>query len=240
MGGSDELDTVENCITLCLDDHAKVTAGSLIIARWGGGALEVMDIEHRKIPHSRLWFHRRKLAEELEPVEARIQGLHRIDGDVAKDVWRLWADDAWKSLDQDSRSWKEYCAARGWDGTKATRLAKRYGEGRMIQLDWLPDETEAEYAKRLREAGGDKEDRAFFYLRLCGEGPTYYRTANEDGLRDEMQPGDVLVKIGKTVYGMRAEGGKLIRPGGDDVPVIEWFQAITTDSEAESVPITAS
>lgn len=219
MGGSDELDVVENAITLCLDCHAEVHSASKKIVKWEPDVLEVVDIERHKIDHSKLWFYRRRLAEELEPVEARVQGLHRIDGDVARDVWRLCAGDAWRALDPESRSWREYCGARGWDTAKATRLAKRWGDGLGLGLQWGAGETESEYAKRLKAAGGDKEDRSFFYLRVPAGVGTWYRTANEEALRDTMQPGDVLVKAGKVVYGARAEDGKLFGPDGVEIAV---------------------
>jgi hypothetical protein len=242
MGGAPSHDDPEGCVSLCSTAqglglppsrgtffglanegscHDLVERGVVSIPVWdrGAGLFEVLDVERRQVPHERLWFYRRRLAEELEPVEARVQGLHRIDGDVARDVWRLCAGDAWRSLDPDSRSWKEYCGARGWDTAKATRLAKRWGDGKAFGLEWSSGETEAEYAKRLKAAGGDKEDRAFFYAQIPAVAVTWHRTANEEALRDKMQPGDVLVKVGKVVYGARAEDGKLFGPDGAEIAV---------------------
>ena len=58
---------------------------------------------------------------------------------------------------------------------------------------------------------------------LTGARPeVYYRTAHEQALREKMEFGARLYKIGKTVYGLRAEGGDLIDPEGRKVDVIHF------------------
>ena len=182
MGGSEAKDTVENGITVYHEVHLWLHAGALVIARWERpwigeemveepvfvdetetvhhpGALEVIDNQDvlgggiGKVAHERLWFYRRQKAEELAPVEARIQGLHMIDGSVACDLWRLWKDDAFKALDPDAKSFKQYAAARGWDVGKALSMAELYEDATTAKVDWGAGQTAAEVRRALRERG---------------------------------------------------------------------------------------
>ena len=58
---------------------------------------------------------------------------------------------------------------------------------------------------------------------LTGARPEiYYRTAHEQALRDTMEMGSRMYKLGKVVWGLRADGGKLIRPDGSEETVIHF------------------
>ena len=241
IGGSDERDTVENAITLCGLCHVKVGNGQLFIEKWdrdaaaamrrGGAAvpcLEVYDADSRKIPHEQLWFYRRKEAEELEGVEESIHGVHRADGGVAYALWRLWNKDAFKALDPDAKSFKAYCEARDWRTTSCVEMAETYSLSKENDFEWLEDETMRAFKGRAR-AKGLIGNREYHYVMippkswLTGARPeVYYRTAHEQALRDTMDIGARLYKIGKTVYGLRAEGGDLIDPEGRKVDVIHF------------------
>jgi hypothetical protein len=215
MGGSEERDTLDNMITLCADCHRDIHNNRLTIVK-GYDDLEVVDQEGRKVDHDHIWYYRRAFAEELEKVEARVMGLQLIDNAVAHDIWRLWKDNAWKYLDPDARSWKEYCASRSWGVSRATRLAKMVEKGLELDIEWSDGETESDYKRKL-----PYKPQAYFYLRLLsGGGHEWHRTANEDELRDKMEFGDILIKVGKTVWGIRSEKGKLIDPEGNRMQVI--------------------
>jgi hypothetical protein len=226
MGGSEELDVLENAISICWECHAKTHSGAFKIARWDRklGIMEVLDVERHKVDHSKLWFHRRKLAEELEPIEARIQGLHAIDGRVARDLWTLKKDHAYKVLDDTVRSWKEFAGSRGWDIQKATRLADLWFRSLASGIEWGENESESDYAKRLR-AAGITEDRSYFYLQVRKDGKfVFWKSNDEQGLRGQMAIGDILVKAGKFLWGVRSEDGKLIGPDKRDLPFLTYIE----------------
>jgi len=251
MGGSEERDTVDNCVALCstVGDlglppnrkpflglkgegscHQLVEDGHLVIMNWDPETrtFDLLDMERRQIPHDHIWCYRRQLAEELEPVEACIQGMYRADGRVAYALWRLWKDDAFKALDPDAKSFKAYCEARDWRTTTAVEMAETYELSIEKGFGWQDDETMRAYKKRATAAGLIGR-RPYFYVKipakswLLGARPeAYYRTSDEQALRETMNFGDRLYKIGKTVYGLRAEGGKLFDPDGQEVNVVQF------------------
>jgi len=210
MGGSDERDTVENCITLCGKCHQDVENGKRWIQEWDrvGGVFVYCDQLHKPVA-SALWFHRRKLAEELAPIEARIQGLHMIDGEVASDLWRLWRDDAYKALDPEAPSFVGYAAARGWDARRAASMARLYDRGKELEIDWPERMTAPDFRRQLKNAG-HIEARRFLALafrdgatveRLLACGDVQWLRATDDELAELGQP---VVRIGKA-FGLPKE-----------------------------------
>ena len=160
MGGSVERDVAENMITLCAECHGMVHAGMLHIEQWiplpdkslpidargtsdedilkglvpQRAELCVTDGESRPLSNDKLWFYQRQQTEHLELVEARIQGLSAIEGDVAKDLWEL--SEGYFLLDPDAVSFAQYAAARGWSSNKAGMGARAFAWVEKHGLTW--------------------------------------------------------------------------------------------------------
>ena len=239
MGGSQELDTVENSATLCWGAgscHQYVENLALEIVEWDREASVLTVIDHQgvlwkkkgRIPDERLWFHRRKLAEELEPVEARIQGLHMIDGDVARDLWRLWKDDAYKVLDPDMGSFRQYAGSRGWNARRASSMANLYNTAEQLRQLWPSGMSAADFRRQLKDAG-KIEPREYWYLifdfpfmghaggSTCSQVITVVRADDEDALYGSLKPYQVAVKVGKWIK-IKADKGELSGPDGREIP----------------------
>jgi len=210
MGGVYSRDVAENAITLCVDCHRKVEAHQLHIERWDGDELEVTDSESHVIPHERLWHYRQALARELEPIEARIVGLHKIDGSVAEDLWRLWKDDAFKALDPEADSFAQYAASRGWDSRRASEYARLYDQ--TTELPWRPDETATDYKRRLKAAGVTAH-REFWQL----------------GIRDEATLERLIRQGDLTLY--RATDHAFALNGGLGLKVGKWYHVKVSQGE---------
>lgn len=220
MGGSKEKDTPENMITLCTACHDKVHAGKLHIEHWDPdkGELAVTDQESRRVPDEKLWFYRRKLAEELQPIEARIQGLHLIDGQVAADLYRLWLNDAYKVLDPEAKSFREYSESRGWDTRRAVSLVNLYRRAEELGLEWPAGMTATDFRRELKNAGHVKE-RAFWYVvfSLQYDDPVQIvRTDSPDELVESLKSYQVAVRVGKW-FGLQAKDGELLDRDGNPV-----------------------
>jgi len=202
MGGSTERDTADNMITLCVDCHKKVHDYALSIVRWGEGEFEVTDREGRKIDHRRLWFHRRARAEQLQPIEATIQGMYRVDGSVAEALHTLWKDDAWQYLDPEAKSYRDFAASRGWDVRRAVELAKLYDKGLGRGLEWPPGTTASEYRRTLKNLGAIKKREWWWVtfsskeklIELVNRGDIVVERATDDAYFDE---GKIGIRVGK-------------------------------------------
>jgi len=247
MGGSEERDTVDNAITLCSSIerlglppdrrpflglggegscHGLVENGHIIITNWDAGArtFDVLDIERRAVSHDRLWCYRRRLAEELEPVEARVQGLHMIDGAVARDIWRLWKDDAWKALDPEAKSFNAYAASRGWDVRRANQFARLYQEGIDEGVEWIESVTAAEFKKALKS---DRSERTFVHFlfdaglleKLIDQGCVKVMRATDDEIA--LSKGAMVGTRSGKLWGIHSEGGELVLPSGKKLEVSE-------------------
>jgi hypothetical protein len=172
MGGSDELDVVENCITLEAQIHVWVECGALKIAEWEreyhgyiyddendethelgtDGGLEVIDNQNvlghgiGRVDHKHLWFYRRRHVEELEQAETRVQAFAMADKTIAADLWALKNEKAWKELEPTASSFAQYCASRGLDARRSSMMASLYGEHGD---GWPEDVSAADYRRTL-------------------------------------------------------------------------------------------
>ena len=167
-GGSEALDTVDNGITLAqtihMDGvHPGVSVPTVRILRCDrtdkeGGLIverrEGADDDWHEWPKSELWFYERQRTEHLELVEARIQGLSAIEGDVAKDLWEL--SEGYPLLDPDAVSFAQYAAARGWSSNKAGMGARAFAWVEKYGLTWAVGLT-AEKVDILRKASSKLE-----------------------------------------------------------------------------------
>jgi len=210
MGGSGYKDVPENMITLCAECHRKIHDGKLHIERWdlNDGVLAVTDMESRRIPDEKLWFYRRKLAEELKPIEARLQQLHVIDGNVAADLYRLWKDDAYLALDPEAKSFRDYTESRGWDTRRALELVRLYRRAEELGIEWPAGMTATDFRRQLKNAGKIKR-QSWWYVVFPIDSPIkIMRTDNEDELVENLGSGQVAARVGKWL-GLQAKGGKL-------------------------------
>ena len=243
MGGSDARDVVENMITLYKPIHQLKTEKKFSIEKWDpdNGILEIGDATHHIITHdekalnklfgvSRLWFYQRQLAEELQPVEAMIQGIHQVDGQIAQALYRLWEDDNYRALDPEAKSFRDYSESRGWDTARAVRLVNLYRRAQELGLEWPARMTATDFRRELRNAGKIKS-RAFWYVifTLGYEDPIkLVRSNSEDELVEGLKPYQVAVRVGK-FFGLQAKDGKLLDRGGNPVnyPVLAETDATT-------------
>jgi len=250
MGGSDERDTVENCITLHAPVHVMVQTGQLVIAEWKraygekltcdeevlydrrvAGVLEVIDNQDvlghgvGRVSHDHLWFYRRHDAEEGQEILTQLSSFAMLDSTIAERVYRL--GQVVDVTDPASRTLRECLASNGLD-TRRLMGAANLWEKSLDGLEWPEGMTVSDYRKMRNEAGHGSK-REYFYVKipakswLTGARPeVYYRTAYEAELRDTMEIGSRLYKIGKTVWGLRAEGGDLFGPEGNKVGVVHF------------------
>jgi len=246
MGGSVERDVVENCITLHAPIHVWVESGALVIARWnrtvdfdarrGPDAvampeLEVIDNQNvlghgvGRVDHKHLWFYRRHDAEEGEQILSQLASFALLDSTIAERVHRL--GQVVEATDPSSRTLRECLASKGLDTRRLIGAGNLWAKS-LDGFEWPGGMTVADY-RRMRRDAGLTEQREYFYVRipakswLLGARPeVYYRTAYEQELRETMEFGDRLYKLGKICWGLRAEGGKLIRPDGEEEEVVHF------------------
>jgi len=233
VGGSDEKDVVENCITLQAHVHVMVETGQLVIAEWDrtNGVLSVIDNQNvlghgiGKVDMSKLWFYRRHDAEEGQAILTQLSSFAMLDSTIAERVYRL--GQVVDVTDPASRTLRECLASNGLDTRRLVGAANLWQKS-LEGLEWPEGMTVSDYRKMRRDAGHGSK-REYFYVRipakswLLGARPeVYYRTAHEHALRDTMDMGDRLYKIGKTVWGLRAEGGDLFDPEGNKVDVVHF------------------
>ena len=194
--------------------------------------LEVIDNQNQtghgigKIPHEHLWFYRRKDAEEGEQILSELARFTLLDKTIAERVHRL--GQVVKSADPDARSLRECLASRGLLASQLLAAARLYAKSLETHVTWPDGMSVSDYRGLLNDSGHGSA-REYFYVMiparswLTGARPeVYYRTAHEQALRDTMEMGARLYKIGKTVWGLRAEGGDLIDPEGRKVDVIHF------------------
>ncbi len=236
MGGVPSRDAVANCITLLGEIHRWEHEGAIEIKRWDrdGGVLDVVDHKNvlgfgvGPVPNEQLWFYAGRLVEDLRAAEGRIQGLHAIDGEVARDVWRLWKDDHWKLLDGEMKSFAQYAGARGWDVRRAGTLARLYDKAVQLQLQWPEKATAADFRRELRNAG-HVEDRAYWHvafrdldtlLRLIDAGDVSVVRCSDDDFADSGATG---LKVGRWFRIKAGKGGGPVLSGveGGAVPYTE-------------------
>ena len=225
-GGSEELDTVENGITLAADihmdgEHPGVSVPTIRILRWDRNDLENgLVVERRKgiddpwkqWPKAELWFYRRKLVEELKPISERIQGLHLIDGQVAADLYRLWKDDAYKALDLEAKSFKSYSESRGWDTGRALSLIYLYKRAQELQMEWPAKTTATDFRRALRNAGKIKAQAFYYVVFIPGvpKTPRILKTDSQDVVDEllDKEAGEVAARVGKW-FGLHSKRGEL-------------------------------
>lgn len=248
MGGSDEQDNIGNVVCLCSTApglglppnrksffgleherscHQLVEDGKILIRNFDPETrtFSVLDIERRIIPAESLWCNRRHDAEEGEQILSQLASFAMLDSTIAERVYRL--GQVVDVTDPASRTLRECLASNGLDTRRLIGAANLW-EKSLEGLEWPEGMSVSDYRK-LRRESGDVSMREYFYVMiparswLTGARPeVYYRTAYEQELRDTMEIGSRLYKIGKTVWGLRAEGGKLFDPSGDEVDVVHF------------------
>ena len=207
---------INGAITLCEKCYEKIRAGKLHIERWDrdGGILAVTDMESRRIPDEKLWFYRRKLAEELKPILETIQGIHQVDGQIAYALYRLKENDAYKVLDPDARSFREFCASQGWEAARAVSLVKLYEQAKEAGIEWPPGMTASDLRRHLKDAGQIKPQSYWYIIFEPLSEPNHVKplrivhTGDFDALMDEIATNEVAVRVGKWIK-VDARNGEL-------------------------------
>jgi len=214
----------------------NVVTGDPVIGCCTDAGLEVFDVERRKIPHEHLWFYRRHDAEEGEQILTQLSSFAMLDSTIAERVFRL--GQVVDVTDPASRTLRECLASNGLD-TRRLMGAANLWEKSFDGLEWPEGMTVSDYRKMRRDAGHGSKREWFYsmtphpshrrklkkrgWLTVKRQTVIRIRTAYEAELRDLMEKGDELEKTGKFVYGNRAEGGKLFKPGGSvEVDVVHF------------------
>ena len=232
MGGKESVNTPENLITLCRPCHLKFSGPGMpwrIVAfDRDKGIMEVIDGEGRKVDHKHLWFHRKALAEKLQPIEARIQGLHMIDGKIASDLYELYRDDNYQLLDPDAKSFRDYAGSRGWDSGRAMRLIKLWEKALELGIEWPPQMTASDFRKQLQDAGEIKP-QAYWYIiikpnAISASPARIVRTDDPEMLIASLKPTEAAARVGKW-FGIKAKAERLTDLNGFEVP----FTRISVD-----------
>ena len=195
------------------------------------GKFEVIDNQDvlghgiGRVDHKHLWFYRRHDAEEGEQILTQLSSFASLDSTIAERVYRL--GQVVDVTDPSSRTLRECLASNGLDTRRLIGAANLWQKS-LEDMEWPEGVTVSDYRRMRREAGHGSK-REWFYVKipakswLTGARPeVYYRTAYEQELRETMEIGDRLYKLGKTVWGLRAEGGKLIRPDGVEEEVVHF------------------
>ena len=147
MGGSDELDTLENAVTISSEIHRQVHDGTLRIDEWdrsdsisgllisdrfvremSSGEVVLRD-EWKRIPKADLWFYQRQRVAHLEQVEARIWGLVQIEETIARDLYEL--SEGYPLLlkasgMKEDQTFPEYLSSRGVSVGRAVEAVSAY------------------------------------------------------------------------------------------------------------------
>lgn len=238
MGSKKSANVESNLITLCPRCHERFHKGiPWQIVKWDPddpeGGLEVIDSEGHRIPHEKLWFYRRRLAEEVE-------SYRQLVAEWAKAMrWNTWkAAEALRRLKEQNAhellgygSLYEMLAEERVKSAQAKklirvhRLAEERGVlDRVVNLDpdvadrilrKVPDEELDDWlakAEALGPADFEKEWKERFGGRKLR---TYLVLEKADGARlveaedEEQVPGEVVVRVGAVVRGReKVEGNE--------------------------------
>ena len=144
MGGSDERDTVENVITLCVGPnscHDRETRGLLKIENFSRekGTMEVyvrnsVQEEWRRLPDEEVWFHRKRRKDQAEQALERLQTIMKADTLFARDMWLL--SQGYKEIDPTARSFTEFVSSYGWRPNAAEAAAAAWKYVQENHLNW--------------------------------------------------------------------------------------------------------
>lgn len=222
-------DTVENCITLRSDIHMPyVEDKAITIDEWDreAGILKVTDHqgvlldEPGLIPREELWFYQGRMKPELEACVTRVQGLVRLDGNVAHDIWRLWKDDGYKILEdgREMKSFAQFAASQGWNARSAARLARLYDRARVVKVDWPAAMSSTDFRRQLKEAG-KLPRRAWWYM-VPDQVPPWFWAHGTDEVLDQVGV-RVIVKVAAFAAGLTAKRGKLYDQTGQEVTFVD-------------------
>ena len=143
MGGSEELDTAENMITLCSGCHRVIHAGVMRVSHWdrddkkGGLVLEQREgdtwMEARK---RELWFYKRQDAEMLEQEIEMVREIQLVESKHARIMAHIWEN---YMLISDAASPESYVAQLGVDSTRAQDEVDAIEWIDRNGLEWPPE-----------------------------------------------------------------------------------------------------
>lgn len=183
----------------------------------------IYDLSGKIISKEDLWFYVRHEATRLQLVEARIQGLAMIEGDVARDLYEL--SKGYKLLEPDAVSFSQYIAGRNVSATKATQAARAYGWMEESGLTW-PVGLTSEKADILRKA---IENNDFLFFIEEEEAQAYLDAAVDQSVSDLKQE---LIDAGLMKASVRWYVHIRYRISGEKYPL---FSGLSTFIRARSV-----
>jgi len=207
------------------------------------GTLEVIDNQNvlghgvGRVSHDHLWFYRRHDAEEGEQILTQLSSFASLDSTIAERVYRL--GQVVDVTDPASRTLRECLASNGLDTRRLIGAANLWQKSLESGVDWCEGMSVSDYRRMLKHLGHGSKREWFYsmaphpshrrklkkrgWLTVKRQTVIRIRTSYESELRDMMEIGDELEKTGKFVYGPRAEGGKLFKPGGSvEVDVVHF------------------
>jgi len=178
MGGSDELDTVDNCITLHGRVHRLIHDGKLHIEKFDreNKILEISDETFHVITRdskalkkllgiTALYFHNRELFDMLLEAQERVCRKTREEREDARDMWALRLNDSFDLMDPTAKSFPDYALSLGWSPGRANRFASLWECSENGDIKWDVGESATDFGRRLTAAGVVKS-QTFWYVML--------------------------------------------------------------------------
>jgi len=216
MGSKEYVNVKENLITLCTSCHEKVHSRKFNIEKFDreNKILEISDETFHIITRdskslkkllgvSALYFHNKQLFDILSEAQERVARKVRAEREDARDLWSLRLNDAFGLLDPTAKSFQDYTLSQGWSPNRASRFASLWEQSESGDIKWDVGESATDYSRRLKAAGVVKS-QTFWYaiLDLDHDKFRLVRTQEVDKLRESMNDGEALVRLGKFEFGL--------------------------------------
>jgi len=217
LGGSEEKDTVENCITLHGKTHRLIHDGKLHIEKFDreNKILEISDETFHIITNdskalkrllgiTALYFHNKQLFDVLSEAQERVARKVREEREDARDLWALRLNDSFGLMDPEAKSFSEYALGQGWSPNRASRFASLWECSESGDIKWMAGESATDYSRRLKAAGVVKPQTYWYAVLDLGSNKyRLVRTQEVDKLRESLNDGEALVRLGKFESGLR-------------------------------------
>jgi len=138
MGGSDELDTIDNVLTISSVIHRTylhpgVSVPTMRIVHWDPNDLENgLVVEQREFAYSEwvpypkwsLWFYRKGFVEHVKENLGNMHAIQTLTGYHAMTIFELRL--VWEDLYEDAASFDQVVSSLGWDPESANDLADKH------------------------------------------------------------------------------------------------------------------
>ena len=138
MGGSDELDLLENVITLSSEIHRTyvhpgVSVPTIRIVEWNPKDLENgLVVERREdansewepYPKFELWFYRKQFVAHVKENLGNMHSIQTLTGYHAMTMFEMRL--VWEDIDETAASFDQLVSSLGWDPEKANAIADKH------------------------------------------------------------------------------------------------------------------